>query len=139
MSKKIVLYFPTNYRHGDPEENFYTEEISILSISPRTSDFINEIFKKTQLYKNLDFLSYKPYIQWHSIIDTSESGIDIFVAVPKITVFYQGSRLKYFHVPSYDDAKFDFYLLTGSKNNIMSSKDLIITDNILSGKYIISL
>lgn len=144
MSKKIVLYFPTNYRHGNLGDSYYREEISIFSVSPLTSDFINEIFKNTQLYKNLKIFSYDLYIQWDSvnnskIIEDSNKESDIFVAVPKITVFYKGKNLRYFHVPTYNNVKFDFYLLTREKNDIMSKDNLIIEDKTLFGKYIISL
>lgn len=136
MSKKIVLYFPTNYRHGNLGDSYYHEEISILSVSPLSSDFINDIFKNTQLYKNLKIFSYDLYIQWNPVNNITG---DIFVATPKITVFYKDKSLKYFFVPTYSNVKFDFYLLTGLKNDISMTDNLIIEDKPLVGKYIISL
>lgn len=138
MSRNIILYFPTNYRHGNLGETCYQEEVSVDNNISLTSDDVNEIFKKTRLYKILDFLSYKLYIQWNPIININNE-VNVFIAIPKIKIFYRDKCLKYFFVPTYNNVKFDFYLLTNTKNNIIGNEDLVITDKILSGNYIVSL
>lgn len=136
MSRKIVFYFPKNYLHGNPGKEYYMESVNILSVSPRTPEFMDSLFKNTELYIKLKYFSFVPYFEFKYI--TTDNGVENFIAVPNISVFYGKDRLKYFHVPTYEDVKHDFYLLTGTKNNIKNSKKLIINEP-PTGKYIVSL
>lgn len=132
MNETLTFYFPTNYLHGNLSKTYYHETINILSVEDRNQDFLNRLFKETKLYKHLRFLSYNPYINWGKIGN-------VYIAYPKIKVYYEGFCLSYFHIPTYEEVSLDFYLLTDSKNSIKHSKELIIKDKELCGNYILSI
>lgn len=133
----ITFYFPTNYKHGCPDKSYYKEEIEILSISPRTQKFLQEIFKQTELYKKLLYFSFRIYTSWIPVKDK----IDHYYASPLIFVYYDQYCLKYFHIPSTSNVKTDLYLLNGKNNKLPDDKTLLISENIdkLEGEYVISL
>ena len=129
---KLVFLFPTNYKHGQPSNSCYKEIVNILTISPRTQEFLNKRFSMTDFYHKFNYLSFTPYIEWKEIKP------DVFMATPKIKVWYGKDSLKYFHIPKYSEVKIDFYLLTNSNNKIQNEKIRIIPGK-LEGFYMISL
>lgn len=131
----IVFLFPTNYLHGQPSEKYYREEVPIMSISPRTQSFLSDIFKDSLLYRKFTNLFLRVYIEWISL------GNDVFKASPRITVYHDKDVLKYFHNPTYNSVKFDFFKLTGRKSEISNSHKRIVEGNpsSIDGKYIVSL
>ena len=129
----IVYLFPTNYKHGQPSEKCYKEIVSITAVCPRTQTFLNDVFQKTQLWRKFKNISFKPYVRW------VDKGNDTFLAIPMIHIWYKDNYLKYFHIPTYYDVKFDFYILTSKSNNISNEKEYIIDYKIESSEYIITL
>jgi hypothetical protein len=128
----MIFLFPTNYKHGQPSKDYYRDSVTITSVSPRTQDFINDIFTITKLYLKFKNMSFKYYVDW------IDQGYDVYLASPKIYIIYSSHCLKYFHVPKLYDVKYDFCSVMESNNKLSSERDLIIKGE-LEGNYIISL
>lgn len=128
--------FPLNHKHGDSSCSlYYKETLDVLSISPITDSYLDQVFRKTTIYSNLINFGYTPYIQWRRY------KYSIYIAYPKINVFYDDKSLKYYHIPKVKDVLFDFEIKYGISipRESYSLDQSIVDTRRLEGNYIVNL